>query len=65
MNRDTANDLAEVMHSLGRRKVATATVKQSPTDGSGRFTAIVSTFRPATRRAGRRHRPRRVPQVPR
>src|SRR6185436_16822767 len=46
MNRDTANDLSEVFHTLGRRKFATATVKRSPTDGSGRFTAIVSTFGP-------------------
>jgi HK97 family phage prohead protease len=46
MNRDTANDLSEVIHSLGRRKIATATVERSPTDGSGRFTAIVSTFGP-------------------
>jgi HK97 family phage prohead protease len=46
MNRDTANDLSHVMHSLGRRKIATATVERSPTDGSGRFIAIVSTFGP-------------------
>jgi HK97 family phage prohead protease len=46
MNRDTANDLSHVMHSLGRHKIATATVERSPTDGSGRFTAIVSTFGP-------------------
>jgi hypothetical protein len=46
MNRDTANDLSHVMHSLGRRKIATATVERSPTDGSGRFSAVVSTFGP-------------------
>lgn len=46
MDRQTANDLAEVVHALGRRKTATATIKESPTDGSGRVTALVSTFGP-------------------
>jgi HK97 family phage prohead protease len=34
------------MATVGRRKWTTAQVKQTPTDGSGRFTAIVSTFGP-------------------
>lgn len=46
MSRETASDLADVMDVMGRRKWATARVKSTPTDGSGRFTAIVSTFGP-------------------
>ena len=48
MNRQTSSDLAEVMTALAghRIKHVTAEVKRAPTDGSGRFTAIVSTFGP-------------------
>jgi HK97 family phage prohead protease len=48
MDRKTANDLADVMAALARSdrrvKTAAATLKTAPTDGSGIFTAIVSTF---------------------
>jgi len=46
MNRETAVEIAEVVRALGRTKLATARIKTTPSDGSGRFTAVVSTFGP-------------------
>jgi len=42
MNRD----LAAITRKLGEIKYLSAKIKQSPTDGSGRFIAVVSTFGP-------------------
>jgi hypothetical protein len=42
MNRD----LAPITRKLGEIKYLSAKIKQSPTDGSGRFVAVVSTFGP-------------------
>ena len=48
MNAHTARDLNRVMRKFSEtdRKYVTAQIKQSPTDGSGRFTAFVSPFGP-------------------
>jgi HK97 family phage prohead protease len=39
-------DLAAITRKLGEVKYLSAKIKQSPTDGSGRFVAVVSTFGP-------------------
>jgi HK97 family phage prohead protease len=39
-------DLAAITRKLGEVKHLSAKIKQSPTDGSGRFVAVVSTFGP-------------------
>jgi len=47
MNRDTARTMGEVVDALhrdSRRKITKARITKSPSDGSGRFVALVSTF---------------------
>jgi HK97 family phage prohead protease len=44
MNRTTARDFQEVNRSFARTKTITAEIKRSPSDGSGVFVALVSTF---------------------
>lgn len=46
MQRETASDLADVVRALGPSdvKLARAVITKAPTDGSGTFTALVSTF---------------------
>jgi HK97 family phage prohead protease len=46
MSKETAKDLADVMRVFSRTKVTTAVVTKAPTDGSGRFTALVNTYGP-------------------
>lgn len=43
---ETARDLKQVMRTFSGIKQLAATIKKSPTDGSGKFTAIVSTYGP-------------------
>jgi HK97 family phage prohead protease len=43
---ETARDLKQVMRTFSGVKQLAAQIKRSPTDGSGRFTAIVSTYGP-------------------
>jgi HK97 family phage prohead protease len=44
MDLQTARDWSEVNRTFARTKVVAAQIKTSPTDGSGRFVALVSTF---------------------
>jgi HK97 family phage prohead protease len=43
---ELSRDLAAITRKLGEVKYLSAKIKQSPTDGSGRFVAVVSTFGP-------------------
>jgi hypothetical protein len=44
MNRQTARDFQQVNRTFARTKTITAEIKRSPSDGSGVFVALVSTF---------------------
>jgi HK97 family phage prohead protease len=44
MNRDTARDFQQINRTFARAKVISAEIKRSPSDGSGTFVALVSTF---------------------
>jgi HK97 family phage prohead protease len=46
MDKQTAHDLNSVMRKFTEVKYLSARIKQSPTDGSGRFVAAVSTYGP-------------------
>jgi HK97 family phage prohead protease len=46
MSRETARNLADVMRTFSRTKTVQAKVLTAPTDGSGKFSALVSTFGP-------------------
>jgi len=46
MDKQTARDLNSVMRKFTEVKYVSARIKQSPTDGSGRFVAAVSTYGP-------------------
>ena len=46
MSRETARDLADVMRTFSRTKTVQPKVLTAPTDGSGKFSVLVSTFGP-------------------
>jgi HK97 family phage prohead protease len=52
LERQTARDLSDVMRTFSRVKTIRAPITKAPTDGSGTFVAIVSTFGPPPDRQG-------------